>query len=629
MASKFGGIPVDQPVTASKFGGVAIDQAPVAAEQEAPQGRQPFDIATLFGGEPSTDAERAKVLAETERSAAFGRGALQTLGQLATDLPRAAISGLAGLAAGGLGGTEAGARAVEATTEAFSIPQGPEAQALAQGIAGSAPVQLLGEAIGFAEEQTAGRLAEAGFPGAATVVASAPVALAELFGLKGVRRTRTAPTPEAIEAEAGRAEILQAGREARVPVATSDLFAPNTSAGKLLQSFSEKVPFVGTGEMRARQQVARQDAVREIAEDFNIDDTSEFAPEIVRSLRSQDKKNMQAAAIKRNQAISKLNEFGAVPMNRLSSEIDSQISRLQGIQRGGNKEAIIKQLQETKAALTGDVSFELGKDIRTDIIADLKAAGRSEDTRNVQVWSPIKQAIDKDLNKFANASDPASAKKWRQANRQFAEGLDVSKRSVLKKLINDDNVPPENVMNIIRSNKPSQLKLLDKSLTDTGRAKVRATIIQDSLRKSINEDGTFNPNKFLTSINKPNNKAAVDQFFKGAEGEQLKGLTKLLSVTRRAQDAAAAPQTGVQLIPALTLGTAGAAPFSPAALSALTVGVGAAGARRIFESRRVRDMLVRLNRAKPGSKVEIDLLNQIPLAITIAAQGRGEGQESS
>ena len=449
-----------------------------------------------------------------------------------------------------------------------------------------------------------------------------PTAVSELLGLKLARTGRrvagSTPDPEA-------QAILQAGERADVPVLTTDLRPPDTFAGKFLQQTSEKLGPVGSGSARQTQQLARENAVVGLADEFGVELDSSFGDVIVKSIGRKSARTLEEAGAERLQAVSTLDTFGEVPLTNTIQVVSDQLAAQARLGARADT-GLVKSLEDTLSALRGG-DFSLLKDIRSEVISDLRAIGRGEDTRALGAVQDLKSAIDKDMVSFARANDPNSARLWLRSNRAFAEELTNIKDTELKRILSRGDATPEVVIPVLKGGKVSELNRLNNSMGAKGQAAARSAIIQDALQESGYFSDNINPDRLANALLKPNRQKAIGVFFSAEDKAQLDGFIKLLNSTRRAQQAAAAPATGIQTIPLisgslLTLGLT-ANPF----MTLTAVGT-LAGFAKAYESGPVRSLLLRLDRAEPGSALETSLLEAAtPLVLEGLQAARTESEQ--
>jgi hypothetical protein len=463
-------------------------------------------------------------------------------------------------------------------------------------------------------------------PTGGAIGATIPTALLEATGL-GVGRVarntaRTARNFSRATPDEAQQALLTAGKEADVPIMTSDIFPPEGQFGKILQGQFEKLGILGTGGKRANQQASREKALTGFAESMDIDLDTPFAAGMVASINKTLAQEIKAAGDMRERAVRSLDTFGVVGLTNTLSAIDRQIAAQVRLGPKGNK-AHIQNLENTRSALEGG-DFSLVKDIRTEVISDLKALQKAEDARTAGSLQQVKSAIDDDLKAFAVANDRGAAVDWIQSNRAFAEAYGRAKDTELKRVLMKGDATPEILEPFIKGGKVSQLRRIAKSMGPEGRVAAQKFIIQDALKDSkfFQVDEMPNPDAFATALNRPNRQQAIRVFFDGEARAQLDGFTRLLNSTRRAQQGTASPRTGEQLVPY----AAGAAVVAAGADAGVTTAFIATASALIktYESKAFRTLMLKLSNTKKGSKAESRIMQ---LATTMAVAGSQNAKE--
>lgn len=590
----------------------------------------------LTGDSPPSEAELEQIFASLEPEPTLGEeivGGLETAGTVITGAAAEPIAGIIGL--GSLPFL-----AAQESTEASDV--GDVVRQVREGLTfeprtkeGRANLIKISETLKpitdllQQAEQASG---DVGFdlagPVGGAIGQTIPTAIAELIGGvagKGIVTAvdRVGDVAEAVP-DQRQASILETGEALDVPVLTSDIIPPDSFMGSSLQSLSEKLGPLGSGSARASQQEARQAAVSGIAENLDIDLDTPFAADIVRSINAKSAKRLEQAGIQRRQAIDALNPFGEVPITRTRNAILQQVERQAKLKDVGD-EGLVNTLERVQNALEGG-NFEQLKDVRTTIIEDLNTIRRSEDQSRLGPLQAVKSAIDKDMVAFARANDRDAAAKWLRSNREFAEELDLTKRTELKRILQSGDATPEKVLPLLRGGKPSELNRLYNALGPKGRTAAQRAIIQDALIKSkfFDADETPNPNAFATQLSKPNTQQAVNVFFRGKEKAEIDGINRLLNATRRAQEAGTVVKTGEQVVPI----AAGAiiAQFADTAVGLGAVATASALAKA-YESTRFRNLLIKLKNTKPGSPQETRALELAVPAVLAELQAAKTAQQ--
>lgn len=503
---------------------------------------------------------------------------------------------------------------------AASIPAIRGAQGIFAGtrLAGAAP--LIGEAAygalyGSGEAGEGNRLRGAATGGGAALVGGA---LANRF-LPGGPGTFTGAPRSAVptsERFAGQQispeQIIAAGRQADIPVMTSDVRPPTTRVGKLFQSAAETMP-LGTGGMRREQQVARENAVENLMADYGISLKDDIASEVVSNLNES-----RAATINRYDTMKKnvIQQFagrgslpgGNVPATKSTTAIDGLLSDLRAENLPQQLGPLVRQLEDVRKSLTtpGDLSkIEANRKTLFELKADPNLASIS--TKSEKAFQKVYTALNEDMGDYIKANGTAKDfNLWKVANTKLAQTADELRVGGLKNVLNKGEFDPETVTKMLTGSKPADVRTLFTSLNKEGRKSARLLLIQDAAKSAMNkETGDIDPNKFAKAVAGMSDN--FGQFFGGSDLRRVKGLAEVLRATNRAPLAAALPATGAQLVPFFTMGAFG----SLGSLLGLSVPQGMAlsaafgASKRFYESQPARDLLLRISQASGSKKAEL------------------------
>ena len=470
------------------------------------------------------------------------------------------------------------------------------AQALAGGLT-SAGMQGVADAAGGGEginlEQT---LTDAALGGAGQALSNVASGIGKMFR----------PLDET-------AEAVQATRFAQandLPMMTSDVAQPSTFAGRAAQSIGEKVPLVGTAEAREAQQVARQNIVREVAERFGSPSTDD----IMQSLKSSNSTVKRAAG---NRIETIKNQMGdqTIPLSKTAQAIDDLLYDMAKPGKAFDESTAAKLNQFKKTITSAPNDLETLRANRTYfrefVKGDNPVLSSQADRANQIVYKAMTDDMADGIK--ATLGDEA-ASRLRYADSVYASEVGAVKNTKLKNILAKGDQTPEVVNGLLFSKKPSEVSLLYRNLDQQGRQNARAAVINKAFEQFAKDDS---PQRFLTSIR--DMKPQIDIMFKGQDKAYMDGLVKYLAATKRAGEAAVLTPTGQQMIaPAavfdiMTTGGSG---------SAGAAGVGALA--RLYESKPVRDIVLKLNNAKPGSQEFEKLSAELTRLITSSAQAETE-----
>ncbi len=436
----------------------------------------------------------------------------------------------------------------------------------------------------------------------------------------GIAASKAAQVKSAIQSKGG-SELVEQGKDAGIPILTTDAVPPKSFPGKIAQQTAEKIPLAGTAPVRAAQQQMRVKAVDDVAQKYG-----EYSYDaIVSSLKTQKNKVKSAAGAVLNRVGSQLDEVGHVPTPATKKAINNALAEfekqgvIQSSNAGDDLKTLIKALETPQTFTT---LKENGTAFR-EIVKSTDKADRSQLTsRAKSLLERVQGGIREDMAAFARQNlDEREFTRWQKANGVYAREAQELTKTKLKNVLDKGDVTPESVERMLFSQKPSEQRALYQSLTKEGRDNARAAIISKVVNNVSKRASGLTPNSFVNELKKYD--SHIQTFFKGDERRRLEGLRRVLEATTRAQDAAATTPTGQQLIgglsvtglyldPVATVGTAG------------TVGALA----RIYETAPVRTALLRLGSAPKNSDKYLAALADAQIAFHSAAKLASDSAEA-
>lgn len=370
-----------------------------------------------------------------------------------------------------------------------------------------------------------------------------------------------------------------------LPLMTTDVIPPQTFPGRGLQSTAEKVPFAGTGGLRAEQQVARIGQVKKLSEEFG--EASD--EEIYKSLLRKDNKIAKAAGDRYQRTISAMGDT-PIQLNATIGKIDDILSS-QSAPGVIKNEGLVNALTKIKQQLrSGEQTLQSIRENRTYVREAIQGEKVAANTSEKRAIDSVYKAMTDDMTRGVEANlGPEAAAKMRQADAIWAREASEIKNTKLKNIFQKGDIKPELATGMLKSKEPSQLKILYSALDATGRKNARAAIMAraaDAARES--------PEKFITEIDKL--KPQIEVFFRGENRKVLDGAVNYLKATRQAGSSAVVTPTGQQMIaPSALVVTATTAGTTIPLFASL------GGAARVYESKPVRDLMLKLSSIPPGS----------------------------
>lgn len=396
-------------------------------------------------------------------------------------------------------------------------------------------------------------------------------------------------------------EIVAAGAREKVPVLTTDIKPPRTMLGKAARNIGERIPIVGTGGVRSAQNQARIDASTRMVEDFGGGDDA-LAAVTADIAKTRGDQLVKLTGVKTAIIDGIKGKVPPAMMLGTLKTIDAQIAKLNGI-NAETYAPVVKELMSLRDALSSGKTLsqiEGNRKILGGIFKGGNLANIRDDGQKAidAIYGPLRE----DMGTFIEqaAGKPARAR-WQGSNDRLAAMAGELKSAAFKKTLNEAETTPEGAAKLIFSKTPSEVNRMFVNLSPAGKAKARAAVLFEAARKATDNGATsISPEKFSTAMNAM--QASVRGLFDPADAARIEGMVRLLKGTKRASEAGVMTNSGMQVAPYAIGAGAVQAPL-------LTIAAGLAS--RLYESAPMRDLLLRLGRASPGSpgyKISYDKL---------------------
>lgn len=385
-------------------------------------------------------------------------------------------------------------------------------------------------------------------------------------------------------------------RQNNLPLMSTDLVPPKTNIGSSMRTLTERIPVAGTGNIRKAQQDARESLVKTFSDGLGgISDTQLY------NSASKGQQEFIRAAGKRYDRI--INAMGDTPVDITNTvkTLDDQIAKLTRPGASQDRSAV-SVLQQFKDDITsGPNNLQLARENRTNLRKRFMAAPDAVDRDILQKSTDtVYKAYTADMKKAVEANlGPKEAINMSRADRSWAKFNDLMGNTRVQKALQSGRTTPEDVSKLLFSQSPAERAQLYRLLDDNGRQNARAGIVQNAMDKAVDASGNISVEKFINQMHK--NRKQASTFFRGEHGKQLDGIIKYLDSTREAARAAASPLNGQLLATPTALLTGVASIMNPAVAKAATVGASVGVAGRAYESRAMRNALLRLANTPKGS----------------------------
>jgi len=427
-------------------------------------------------------------------------------------------------------------------------------------------------------------------------------------------------------------QVIEAGREAGIPVMTSDVRPPQTYLENIGQQVGEIVP-LGTAGTRRAQQETREQAVENLMADVGVTIDRDIASDLVKNLNEKRSADLGKFSDMKKEVISKYTSAGDVSAIKSLDAIDNLLVKLREENLPRQLGGLIQQLEDVKASLAGTGNLQKIENNRATIF-DLKGdPGLANiSSKSEKAFENVYKALNEDMGDFIKANgNMRDFNRWKVANTKLAMMAGELKQGSLKRVLDKGDFNPATVAKMLTSANPQEVRLLFTNLGKNGRENARLLLLQTAAQRALNSDTkVINPTKFAKEVN--GLKSNFGQFFGGAEAKRVNGLVAVLNATKRAQESQFAPRTGERALPFLTAGGfAGLGTllgFDPVTGLASSAAFGAA--RRLYESPAVRDLLVRIGSAAESEKGKLisDLAQRVSSASSTVGATSAVGPET-
>jgi hypothetical protein len=463
----------------------------------------------------------------------------------------------------------------------------------------SQPMQQLTGAAGAAAGQQAAEKAGAGEVGQVAASLAGGVLGA---GAGGIPKIKTV----AKEIPQG----LQAAEERGIKVMTTDVRPPKTRLTETLQRVEKP--------QRLAQQEQRVGAVKDFARQYGGEEVQPFIDDVYKELKNKWEYKLGRYYKLKRGVIEKLNDKGVVPVKNTVKKIDQEIEALKAASPSGENDALINQLDNFKTDIQnqGLVNIEEARKRLGDRLSKDPSLAHIKDSGE-KIAGRLYKKLNDDMGEFISKSgEPKDYNKWKAGNRNIALMNEDMRFNALRSVLKTGEQTPENVRKLLFSTKPSEIRILYKNLNPAGKRNARMSIIQEAVAKSggIEE---LSPDRFKNQIKRLQKQTGV--FFQKEDKRAVEGIYRALKYTEGAGKVIAGPPTGQLNVPLLmttVLGGIGAG--AGATIGPVTSVVGAIGlplslngASKIYNSRTVRNILLKLPSLKRGSPEEAKLVKRL------------------
>ena len=439
------------------------------------------------------------------------------------------------------------------------------------------------------------------------------LALAGGFAGASLGGTRVAAGPRIAK------DVAEAERN-RVRLATTDVMPPSTPIGRLFQRAAENVPFTGTAGMRVSQQGERVEATRQLLREYGATSAANVSDDVVASLRATREAQKNKYVAQKTEVIDRLAQSPApVSSTNVTRKIDDILAtKDMQLEINAPIRRELEMIKRDVGAISDLRTLEnfrkgLGDRFSTPELGSVRTTGE-------QLVSSLYGPLRQDMADYIKANGwPRDITKWEVANRRLADMVGELNNTAFRRVLNEGAATPETIRSMLFSNKPSDVRRLYANLSPDGRARAQTAILEEAISKAGGIDN-INPTQFVNQVQRLG--ASTGVFFTGPDKARLDGFVRVLNLTRRAQEAAANPATGVQAVP--LVGAALVTDLMGGAGGGLAAVGGFGLVARMYESTIARNILSKIPSTRVGSNEERDLVVRLLNRATSVTQDQAK-----
>ena len=413
-------------------------------------------------------------------------------------------------------------------------------------------------------------------------------------------------------------KVIQAGKQANIPIRTTDVYPPQSWVGKKLEAASDIVPIAGTGGGLVKTQTARQKAAEDFVRQYVPE--AETNPAWLQDITTQVKEkhgtmikkfgDLKNRVLQRPEYNTIAGQEISIPTPKLTEAIDKELAEIQPnyeteMQKGPGQ---FSKMREELLAMRAQAAENKGLNALENVRKTYSKKYKDKDPGAFDFENLFYPSLKEDMGGFLKSKNPVDFKKWQVGNQELQTLGKEVKNTSLSNIMNKGDIVPESAKNILLSKNASEVEILAKYLDDKGKQSAKSVIVEDMMARSrLKGEENIDPDKFFESLSQRQNQ--IKTFFSKQEQDAIEGLKRALQATKRSGKYA--KSTPLQM----GLGTIGAAGFGsllPGLTQSLMSVAGAvAVGGRAYQSKAMRNTLVALGRVKQNSTAEQRLIDKL------------------
>ena len=370
-----------------------------------------------------------------------------------------------------------------------------------------------------------------------------------------------------------------------------------------LDTYLERLPFIGIRGFRERQQAAIKGAANKLVNEAgeSVDD----AGEAIRSSLNRVYQSSRGTASKLFDRVDEAASGANIQVygqnrQRAAAEILQEQARL--ARQKAADPAVEKAARDTLEGLP--MSFGDARKLRSVKLTDIRAAERGEISGSVKpttvaALKRLEQALEADMEEWAVAHGGGVLSKWRNANHYYTTRVVPFKDRTIRKVSDDSFDPDAIIRTFIRPDSRGTASKLVNRLDLKGKEAVRYGVLRQAFDDAQDSSGFFSPQSFRNSVERLGK--TRQRVFTPQQETQIEGFARLAEAAKRAGQFRENPPTGARLMD-VAMGGGGVALYGASGPAGMLAG--AAGVKTLsvlMTTQRGRALLSRAAQYAPDS----------------------------
>jgi hypothetical protein len=337
------------------------------------------------------------------------------------------------------------------------------------------------------------------------------------------------------------AEFLQTRRPAIVMTqdAVPEIHTPKM---QIILKMVERLPITGTGRLRKKQQVQRVEVLRNLADRYDLNPTTDYGATILRELNAGKGPTLEGIQNTVRESVGEMadNTVNIINFRKTMTRIVNDEKQYGELANTG----VLDLLQRAQRAVwQGGQKQDFGRGfgVLDDWVAKLRLEAGSAPPAAKALINDAADALESDLKRTAQEKGGKAGQRWLSGITEEKRLVEQMKSKALKDLIETGRVDQKIIRMVAQRGNPAEMKLLYDNMGPEGINAARQQILKNAMRyggwrRVPAGEANVNAQKVLNFMEKDNIEAQLNTFFPDeAAQRELGGIMEYLRMTADAE----------------------------------------------------------------------------------------------